>query len=211
MKNLLSGIPRRERRALAILLALAVVGHLLRAVAAAPGVAPEAAQLFDPSSDGNPLDHRDSIRRQGRPLGEAERIDLDHASSDELARLPGIGPALAKRIVADRQSHGVFGSIQALGRVRGLGHAVLSRLAPHLSFGGVPAEAVVTSSPEGLDANRATVADLVTLPGIGPAKARAIVAFRDSVGPFRQLEDLRRVPGISGALLKRLAGRLVVP
>ena len=55
------------------------------------------------------------------------------------------------------------------------------------------------------------MADLVALPGIGPSKAAAIVAFRDSVGPFRQLEDLRRVPGISAALFKRLAGRVVVP
>lgn len=211
MKNLLSGIPRRERRALAILLGLAMVGHLLRAVAAAPGVPPAAAQLFDPATDGDPLAHRDSVRQQTRPLGATERIDVDRASGMDLARLPGIGPTLAKRIVADRESHGVFSSIASLGRVRGLGRSLLARLAPHLSFGGVAAEAVMTSLPDALDVNLATVADLVTLPGIGPAKASAIVAFRDSVGPFRQLEDLRRVPGISAALLRRLDGRLVVP
>lgn len=172
---------------------------------------PAAAQLFDPGRDGDPLAHRDSIRQQARPLGATERIDVDRATSDDLARLPGIGPALAKRIVADRESHGVFSSIAGLERVRGLGRSVLARLAPHLSFGGVPAEALVTRLPDALDVNRATVADLVTLPGIGPAKASAIVAFRDSVGPFRQLADLRRVPGISAALLKRLTDRLVVP
>jgi competence ComEA-like helix-hairpin-helix protein len=211
MKNLLAGIPRRERRALAILLGLALVGHLLRAVAKAPGVPPVAAQLFDPATDGDPLAHRDSIRQQARPLGGNERVDVERAGADELSRLPGIGPALAKRIVADRQSHGVFSSIEGLHRVRGLGPALLGRLAPHLSFGGMPAEALVTSPSDPLDVNRASVADLVSLTGIGPAKARAIVAFRDSVGPFRQLEDLRRVPGISAALIKRLDGRLAVP
>ena len=211
MKHLLSGIPRRERRALAILLALGLVGHLLRAVAALPGAPSGAVQLFDPATDGNPLAHRDSIRQQGRPLGASERIDADRASADELTRLPGIGPALAKRIVADRESHGVFSSIAGLGRVRGLGRALLARLASHLSFRGVPAEAVGTGPPDAVDVNQATVADLVTLPGLGPARAGAIVAFRDSVGPFRQLEDLRRVPGISAAVLRRLAGRLVVP
>jgi competence protein ComEA len=211
MKKLFSGIPRRERRALAILLGLALVGHLLRAVAAAPGMPPATAQLFDPAGDGDPLAHRDSIRRQARPLGASERIDVDHATVDDLTRLPGVGPATAKRIVADRESHGVFSSIAGLGRVRGVGQALLARLAPHLSFGGVPAEALVTSRSDSMDINRATVADLVTLPGIGPAKAAAIVAFRDSVGPFRQLEDLRRVPGISAAMFKRLAGRVAVP
>ena len=211
MTNLFSGISRRERRALAIFLVIGVVGHLLRAVAAAPGVPPAAVALLDPAGDGDPVAHRDSIRRQARPLGAGERIDADHATREELDRLPGIGPALARRIVADRESLGVFGSIARLGRVRGLGRSLLARLAPHLSFGGVPAEAVGTSSPDALDLNRATVADLVSLPGLGPARARAIVAFRDSAGPFRQLDDLRRVPGISGALLKRLDGRLAVP
>lgn len=211
MKNLFSTISRRERRALAILLLLGLVGHLLRAMARTPVAPPVAAALFDPSGDGNPLAHRDSIRRQGQPLGASERVDVDHATALQLDRLPGIGPALARRIVADRESRGLFGSIRGLARVTGLGPALLARLAPHLSFGGVPAEAFVTAAPGVIDLNQATVAELDGLPGIGPTKARAIVAFRDSVGPFRQLSDLRRVPGMSAALLRRLDGRVAVP
>ncbi|HET9981976.1 MAG TPA: helix-hairpin-helix domain-containing protein [Longimicrobiales bacterium] len=52
--------------------------------------------------------------------------------------------------------------------------------------------------------NRATAADLEKLPGIGPALARRIVAYRDSAGPFRALADLDRVKGVGPALLKRL-------
>jgi competence protein ComEA len=174
-------------------------------------VPPAAADSFDPATDFNPLAHRDSIRRQGRPLGANERIDIEHAASAELIRLPGVGPALANRIVADRQSHGAFGGMAGLRRVRGLGPSLLDRLRDHLSFGGVPAEAQITSLPDLVDLNLATVADLVGLPGIGPTRARAIVAFRDSAGPFRQLDDLKRVPGIPGALAKQLAGRLMVP
>ncbi len=210
MKNFLSAISRRERRALAILLTLGLAGHLLRAMAAAPAAPPIAQQLFDPSGDGNPLAHRDSIRAQGKPLAATERVDVDHATAAQLDRLPGIGPALAKRIVADRESRGAFGSIQGLRRVAGLGPALLNRLAPHLSFGGVAAEAFSTVSTDALDLNRATVPELDGLPGIGPTKAKAIVAFRDSAGPFRQIEDLRRVPGITAALLRQIAGRVTV-
>jgi competence protein ComEA len=201
---------RKERRALALLLGLALVGHLLRAMASAPGVPPAAVQLFDPASAGDPLAHRDSIRQQGRPLGATERIDVDHATVEELTRLPGIGPATAKRIVADRESHGVFGSSAGLARVRGIGPAMLARLSPHLSFGGKAAEAVETPPSATIDLNQATVADLVALPGIGPARARAIVAFRDSAGPFRQLDDLRRVSGITSAVYRQIAARLTV-
>ncbi|MGH7523117.1 MAG: ComEA family DNA-binding protein [Gemmatimonadales bacterium] len=211
MKQFFAGISRRERRAMGVLLALGVAGHLLRAVASVPGTPAPVGELFDPAGDGDPIAHRDSIHQQQRPLGATERVDVDHASVEELERLPGVGPATAKRIVADRESHGVFSSIGGLARVRGMGRATLERLAPHLSFGGVPAEAVGTAQTEPIDLNRASVADLVTLPGIGPGKAGAIVAFRDSAGPFRQIEDLRRVPGISAALLKRLTGHVVVP
>lgn len=211
MTNILGNISQRERRALALLFALFVGGHLLRAVAAAPGTPPAAAALFDPATDGDPLAHRDSIRQQGRPLGASERIDVDRAGAAELIRLPGIGPALANRIVADRQSHGAFGNIAGLRRVRGLGPSLLDRLRGHLTFGGVPAEAQSTSLPDAVDLNRATAADLVGLPGIGPARARAIVAFRDSAGPFRQLADLALVPGVPASLAGKLAGRLVIP
>jgi competence ComEA-like helix-hairpin-helix protein len=211
MKNLFSGLSRRERRAISVLLGLALAGHLLRAFAAAPSAPPVAAQLFSPTSDGDPIAHRDSIRRLARPLGQGERIDIDHASVDELTRLPGIGPALAKRIVADRESHGAFGGAEGLSRVHGIGKALMTKLLSHLSFGGVPAEAHVTSNSDPVDLNRAGVPDLVGLPGIGPTRARAIIAFRDSVGPFRQLDDLKRVPGITAALVRRLDGRVVVP
>jgi competence ComEA-like helix-hairpin-helix protein len=211
MPNLLATMPRHERRALALIFGLVIVGHLLRAAAASPAAPPIAAQLFDPSGDGNPIAHRDSIRQQVRPLGPGERIDVDHATAVELDRLPGVGPALANRIVADRQTHGAFGSTEGLRRVRGMGAALVARLAPHLSFGGAPADPHGATLPNTVDVNLATVADLVGLPGIGPSRARSIIAFREKNGPFRQLDDLKRVPGISASLLRQVAGRLVIP
>ncbi len=59
--------------------------------------------------------------------------------------------------------------------------------------------------------NQATVAQLDSLPGIGPARAAAIVRYRDQHGPFGSLTELTRVPGINPALLQRLSDRLQVP
>lgn len=47
-----------------------------------------------------------------------------------------------------------------------------------------------------IDINRATAADLDTLPGIGPATAQKIVDDRAANGPFKTIEDLMRVSGI---------------
>jgi predicted DNA-binding helix-hairpin-helix protein len=53
-----------------------------------------------------------------------------------------------------------------------------------------------------IDLNRADAATLETLPGIGAARARAIVAAR----PFARVEELDRVPGIGPRTLAALAG-----
>ncbi len=48
-------------------------------------------------------------------------LDLNRASAAELERLPGVGPALAQRIVQYREQHGRFGDPSELRRVGGIG------------------------------------------------------------------------------------------
>ena len=48
-----------------------------------------------------------------------------------------------------------------------------------------------------LNLNTATVRELQTLPGVGPALAKKIVEFRTKKGGFKRIEDLLAVPGIS--------------
>ena len=49
--------------------------------------------------------------------------------------------------------------------------------------------------------NQADVAALDTLPGVGPATAQRIIAWRDEHGPFGSVEDLLDVPGIGESKL----------
>lgn len=60
-----------------------------------------------------------------------------------------------------------------------------------------------------LDPNRADAATLEVLPGIGPARAAAIVATRCE-RPFAAVSDLRRVPGIGPHTLRGIAPSLAV-
>ncbi|WP_372632392.1 helix-hairpin-helix domain-containing protein [Cohnella sp.] len=57
-----------------------------------------------------------------------------------------------------------------------------------------------------LDLNKATEADLDALPGIGPSKAKAIVAHRDKIGGFRRVDQLLDVKGIGPKVFERLSG-----
>lgn len=59
-----------------------------------------------------------------------------------------------------------------------------------------------SSSPVSL--STATAAELDALPGIGPATAARIVAFRESNGPFKTVDELDDVPGIGPATVERL-------
>jgi competence protein ComEA len=61
-----------------------------------------------------------------------------------------------------------------------------------------------------LDLNRADVAELDALPGIGPVLARRIVEFRREHGPFRRVEELRAVRGVGPRLLERIRPRVEV-
>ncbi len=67
--------------------------------------------------------------------------------------------------------------------------------------GGIDAEGRV-------DLNRATAAELETLPGIGPAKAAAIVEHRETQGPFAEPGDIRAVAGIGEKTFQQLADRI---
>jgi competence protein ComEA len=62
------------------------------------------------------------------------RVDVNAATWIEWSQLPGIGPSLAHRIVADREANGPFESIDRLQRVNGIGPMTLERIRPWLTL-----------------------------------------------------------------------------
>lgn len=98
-----------------------------------------------------------------------------------------------------------------------IGWGALFLIAPVWQFPAVHAAAYVppdqdqvqkTDTAQGdlLDVNRADAEALTELPGIGPAKAAAIVAYREEHGPFSSLEELEQVSGISRRMIESWSG-----
>jgi competence protein ComEA len=61
-----------------------------------------------------------------------------------------------------------------------------------------------------LNLNTATRDELIALPGIGPAKAQAIIEYRNQHGPFRTIDELRKVKGIGEKLFLQIRPELSV-
>ena len=92
---------------------------------------------------------------------------------------------------------------------RGEGYTVtVSDRSPESVFGsdGFSGDGVPDSLIPGekINVNTAPAADLARLPGIGGAKAEAIVTYREENGPFGSLQDLLPVPGIGEGILEKI-------
>jgi competence protein ComEA len=107
-----------------------------------PGVGPGLLESLAPHLSLPPAPVRAASERSRRSSGASmpetkrpqERVAVNRASPEELEALPGIGPALARRIVSSRESEGAFRTLEELGRVSGIGPVMLERLAPLVSF-----------------------------------------------------------------------------
>ena len=82
------------------------------------------------SGDSSRQDRGASTTRKGH--APTRPISLNKASKNELLDLPGVGPAMADRIIADRREHGPFKHVEDLKRVKGIGSKKFEKLRKYL-------------------------------------------------------------------------------
>lgn len=145
------------------------------------------------------------------------RVDLNNATLKELESLPGIGKLSAQRIIAGRP----FRDIRQLRALPGMSDRKLYDLLPLVTLNPprpvtAPAQSTTTTTKQAatanaapaakIELNTATIEQLDTLPGIGPAKARAIISAR----PFQTIEGIKNVKGIGDATYDKLKDRIYI-
>lgn len=65
-----------------------------------------------------------------------EPVNINTATAEQLQTLPGIGPALAQRILSYRAENGPFASVAELTKIEGIGIKRLEKLLGHITTGG---------------------------------------------------------------------------
>jgi len=136
-----------ERKALLFFAAVVALGASTRAYRAIRGHSPTDASTR--SALELQIKAADSARRAGFRKGKRDRptkeppkpagpVDLDVADVRQIESLRHIGPTLARRIVADRDSFGPFGSMEGFARVKGVGPSMVEKLGSSVTFSLVP-------------------------------------------------------------------------
>lgn len=94
-------------------------------------------------------------------------------------------------------------------RAIGVARAVRCAAAVALVLAAIGARDASAEETSRIDLNTASAAELTALPGIGPAKAQAIVEYRETA-PFKSADELVQVKGIGQKLYEQLKDKVTV-
>ena len=83
-------------------------------------------------------------------------------------------------------------------------------LSTPITSGSNPSSSVGGQRSEKININKADETELQNLPGIGPAKAAAILEYRNTSGPFKAIEDLKNISGIGDKTFEKLKDLIVI-
>ena len=126
----------------------------------------------------------------------SEKLDINHATPEELQEINGVGVVLSQRIVNYRESIGGFNHEIQLNDVYGLSPEVVERISSRFTV----VEPVVKKQ----DVNSISVISLSELPYFNYELARKVVSYRDSNGKIRSFEDLADIKGFPRDKIARI-------
>ena len=155
------------------------------------------------------------------------RYDLNKVTYDELIFLRYIGPSTAQAILEYQQNIG-FKRVDDLINIRGIGDRRLEEFREYFFVEGDSirvsntniqiADTVVSVTNNTrnntqnrlININTATQDELITLRGIGPTRALAIIEYRTNHGRFRTIDDIVNVQGIGSQTFENIKEYITV-
>jgi DNA uptake protein ComE-like DNA-binding protein len=130
------------------------------------------------------------------------KVDLNSADTNELQKIPGIGPALARRIYKQRIKLGGFYEMEQLNEVYGVDSTRYAKCTPYF----VIDRAKIIK----ININTAEVKELVKHPYLDLYMAKSIVVNRNKIGKYTSVEQIKKATLIYDELYKKLVPYLTV-
>src|SRR5436190_13885731 len=147
------------------------------------------------------------------------RFDPNTADERTFLQL-GLAAPIARRIVRYREKGGKFKQKESLMKVYGMDSEWFENVKPFVSIQAAPEETVhkkvvvknkkEKQSQKVLDINTADSVSLVKVYGVGPALSRRIRTFRERLGGFVSMEQLKEVYGLDSVAFKELKSKFIV-
>ncbi len=131
-----------------------------------------------------------------KPAEKKERIDLNRADSATLLSLPGIGPHFAGKIVKFRTRLGGFHSTDQLYEVR--------NLPPETARLIIPLIYLDTTGVRKINLNEVKWEELSRHPYLTYAQTKALLAYREKHGPFRNVDEVLNCVVIDSAVFRKI-------
>ena len=135
-----------------------------------------------------------AVEDSSTTLDDADKVDLNTATAEDLMKIDGIGESYANRIIEYREEIGGYTFLEQLLDVAGIGEKKYQNLLKYVTISGPTVTTVPQSTKVNL--NTATKEQLMTISGIGEKTAENIIAYRDRIGGFTSIDQLLEVSGI---------------
>jgi len=146
--------------------------------------------------------------------------NLNSVTYNELLYISGIGPSTANAILDYQREFG-FQQVDDLKKIRGIGEQRFNSFQKHFfieessssqEVSTIEPPTTQTRTPQHtkVNINTAMLDELVTIKGIGPVKAQAIIDYRNSKGKFKKIEEITNVKGIGVKTFEKIKDNLYI-
>jgi competence protein ComEA len=140
------------------------------------------------------------------------KIEINSGTKEEFEKLYGIGNVFAERIIKYRTKIGGFTTIEQIKEVYGIHDTVFQKFKHNLSIIPIKNNGIITatSKQKKIEINAATMEDLLQLKGIGNVYAKRIFEFREKLGGFYALEQLKDVYGLHDSIYQKFINQIYI-